>query len=495
LMTSSTSLDALQSVDTIFFEDDELILGVTDEDFLTHFGSLDGSKTFVPHEWAVNVLVGRKDVSKFRRVYWPMFMKCSSSCCPLDLMKYVEQRRADYRKLIEKHRLKSSDLLTLDPQTCHPLSTVAHNPWNQKKQNEELREQIWKDVKRTFQERPLFRLTHTQKALQEVLFTWSKENPDVSYKQGMNELVAVIYLACYRDQYMSSESDIDKLDNISPKNLCALLCAREFIEADTFILFSRLMDIGMKRMFELAMPSATCNSTVVKNHTNVEYALQRTLTADRYQKQPVSPLLSRCDFIFNSILRKTDDDLYTHMKGIGIEPQLFLLRWIRVLFSREFSVGNTLQIWDAIFADFFSLSLQNLLKETHITHDYSLTATYTNDYWQELPLIDYLTIAMTRYTRETLLSLDNSECLKRLLRFPPIENAQNLIEVALELRKMVCGIHILSLEDKACDDDDIERSTTTTTGLPVVGLPKSKMLRKSHTDIEQQKFYMLCSEW
>ena len=35
---------------------------------------------------------------------------------------------------------------------------------------------------------------------------------------------------------------------------------------------------------------------------------------------------------------------------VSIEPQLYALRWLRLLMGREFELEDLLQLWDALFA-------------------------------------------------------------------------------------------------------------------------------------------------
>ena len=57
--------------------------------------------------------------------------------------------------------------------------------------------QIWKDVTRTQQTIAWFVEAETQKLMHRILLVWSLAHQDVGYKQGMNELLAVLlYLIC-----------------------------------------------------------------------------------------------------------------------------------------------------------------------------------------------------------------------------------------------------------------------------------------------------------
>lgn len=47
----------------------------------------------------------------------------------------------------------------------------------------------------------------------------------------------------------------------------------------------------------------------------------------------------------------------THLKSLDIVPQVFLIRWVRLLFVREFAFEDVLCLWDVIFAEDPSLEL------------------------------------------------------------------------------------------------------------------------------------------
>ena len=57
-----------------------------------------------------------------------------------------------------------------------------------------MRDLIKQDVNRTCQEFEYFREKTTKDALTAILFLWGKENPDFQYKQGMNEILAMILI-------------------------------------------------------------------------------------------------------------------------------------------------------------------------------------------------------------------------------------------------------------------------------------------------------------
>ena len=62
-----------------------------------------------------------------------------------------------------------------------------------------------------------------------------------------------------------------------------------------------------------------------------------------------SEVKGACDRVF-AALGAVDPPLKQHLERLGIEPQLFLLRWFRVLFSREFHLDDAMRAWSAFFA-------------------------------------------------------------------------------------------------------------------------------------------------
>ena len=52
-----------------------------------------------------------------------------------------------------------------------------------------------------------FLVKSTQTVLTNILFIWSKQNQEVSYRQGMNEIVAVLTYACFTESFAAANPD------------------------------------------------------------------------------------------------------------------------------------------------------------------------------------------------------------------------------------------------------------------------------------------------
>lgn len=58
----------------------------------------------------------------------------------------------------------------------------------------EMKDLIKQDVSRTLQEFNYFHKVEVKDLLTQLLFLWGRENPDYGYKQGMNEILAMVVI-------------------------------------------------------------------------------------------------------------------------------------------------------------------------------------------------------------------------------------------------------------------------------------------------------------
>ena len=71
-----------------------------------------------------------------------------------------------------------------------PLGPVSSAFWSAKEESDTLNDIINADINRTFSDHPFFTSEECRGSMQIILHTWAEMNPRVSYKQGMNELLA-----------------------------------------------------------------------------------------------------------------------------------------------------------------------------------------------------------------------------------------------------------------------------------------------------------------
>ena len=76
-------------------------------------------------------------------------------------------------------------------------------------QEKELRDVIRQDIDRTLQEYELFTKPEIKKNLSNILYLWAKDNNEFSYRQGMNEILAVLVLVFF-SEIKASNVHVDK---------------------------------------------------------------------------------------------------------------------------------------------------------------------------------------------------------------------------------------------------------------------------------------------
>ncbi|KAJ1559061.1 TBC1 domain, member 5, partial [Cladochytrium tenue] len=223
----------------------------------------------------------------------------------------------------------------------NPLSLEADSPWTQYFKDTELRKVINQDVERTMPDQPFFRKSSVQEVLSNILFVWSKVNPDISYRQGMHELLAPVLFVVDEDKADASESS--KLDALQ-----ATVFDGNSVEHDAFVLFSRIMR-STKVWFEVGQES----SGRLK-------AVKGGMHDDPRRRGE------------NELIKVLDPELHAHLNTLGIEPQLYGLRWLRLLFGREFEFADLLILWDGLFADDPNLGLVDWVAHLVLDGDYSM---------------------------------------------------------------------------------------------------------------------------
>ncbi|KAL6704105.1 hypothetical protein ACN47E_008768 [Coniothyrium glycines] len=332
---------------------------------LDHFHSLTDLKIHVSSHKEPQITAG------LRSVCWKIFLVFKTldrSSWPTHLVhsrKTYESLRTHYLSAIQHpDELESS---------FDPLSDTTESPWVALRADEDLRAEIFQDIERCMPDNVYFRQPATQNMMLDILFVWCKMHPSIGYRQGMHEILAPILWVVERDAIKEAASTPPASDN----TLADMLDLR-YIEHDTHTLFSLIMHTA-KSFYAPADSGSTTKDT---------------------------PMLARSARIFEKHLPKVDPELHAHLVKLEIVPQIFLLRWIRLLFGREFVLDAVFEVWDALFA---------------------IDST--------LELVDMISIAMLLRIRWKLLAADTNEAFALLLRYPePAVPAFTFIKDALYLR-------------------------------------------------------------
>jgi TBC1 domain family protein 5 len=214
-----------------------------------------------------------------------------------------------------------------------------------------------------------FRDPDVQAHLTNVLYLWSAMNTQIGYRQGMHEILAMLYIAL----------DYDSLEEHTVDGVLAQLCSRGWVAADAWSLFDSVMhaigrwcvvlssfgynhSVPVSR-YEWREPSQPMASAS-PSKTHASLSLDKGQVA---QTSYVSPIIQACNEVQFKFLKATDPELWRSLQAAGIEPQIYgmyvlashepahhtngyISRWLRLLFTRELSMPESMMIWDGLFA-------------------------------------------------------------------------------------------------------------------------------------------------
>jgi len=261
----------------------------------------------------------------------------------------------------------------------NPLSLEEESPWRQYFENNELQKTIKQDVERTFPDIEFFRSDNIQNILCNILFIYCKLNQDISYRQGMHEILAPILLVVDNDKIDSSSTVIND-------DLIKNILDSRYVEHDSFFLFCQVMK-GAKLWYE--------------------YNESISAAVDSTKEKFIVPIVAKCQRIQNEMLKTIDNDLYTALKRNEIEPQLYGLRWLRLLFSREFPIDEVLLLWDGIFAE-----------------------------GNNLELVDWIVLVMLINIRDKIIDQEYSVCLTSLMKYPKLKDDKEIVKFVEKARRL-----------------------------------------------------------
>ena len=133
--------------------------------------------------------------------------------------------------------------------------------------------------------------------MKRILFIYTYLRPDISYHQGMNELLAPLYYCLSYDKTYQDETE-------------------ENIEADSFWCFYNLM-----------------------NKVSLSFVSGKNRGLDAKS------------FIFENCLESVDAEIYNKLVELNIRSEYYCYRWFILLFSQEFEINSVLKLWDLIFSN------------------------------------------------------------------------------------------------------------------------------------------------
>ncbi|CAL1703537.1 unnamed protein product [Somion occarium] len=201
------------------------------------------------------------------------------------------------------------------------------------------------NVRSRFPDIGYFRDNEVQTQLTNILFVYSVTHPDIGYRQGMHELLAPLYYAVDYDSILSEDPSTSSSPSTSTESSVKAFCSRLWVGADAWALFDAVMR-GAGRWYEWR----ESKDPMVSEKSSLSSHVQLNVVNDHSIKPYIAPIVQACNRIQSTYLKAVDPELWRKMQSAGIEPQIYGIRWLRLLFTREFSMSNAMILWDGLFA-------------------------------------------------------------------------------------------------------------------------------------------------
>ena len=202
---------------------------------------------------------GKTGNELMRSFSWKIFLKTLSSDQNTTLKTWLEEtlsQRKAYKKIVK-------DLLTISKFKGDPLGGMSSGPktesgWGDFFDKADIKHLIKIDVDRTFQDRDLFCENSIKEIENNILYLFAKKNQPTCYKQGMNDILAMLIYSLY-PYYMKSEikkynSELfekwvkDPKNNI--KDIYLFFHDEKEFQSDLYYLLINIMKFGVNKFYE-----------------------------------------------------------------------------------------------------------------------------------------------------------------------------------------------------------------------------------------------------
>ena len=358
---------------------------------------------------------GELNKELLRPIAWKIFLGVLPNTTSLrEWVEIVSNQREEFKKKIKKFcKIKKfiGDPLGGGSKKKKATADTSY-------EDTDLKNLINKDLDRTHQEIDLFLQNKIKNILANVLYIWSKENHEISYRQGMNELLAILFLVfypyyfpCTRKPKNTKNDIIEFLKDMElyKEDIYIFFHDEEEIQSDLFFIFEALMKKGMSNLF----------NPKVLNKDDPGYKMYEIfpqMWKDDSDEDKPTYVYRRCALLIKEKLKSLDNDLYSHFKRIDLNCGVFLQRWLRCIFCREFSLDDVYLIWDIILYD-----------------------DYINGNTQKYSFIymEYLSIAMIFKIRDTLKDADQNECFTTLFKYPETNDIMEIIKLSKKVEQAI----------------------------------------------------------
>ena len=360
-------------------------------------------------------LIGTIENEHIRPLIWETYLNKEEADNIQSIKEYFLKRNERYKKFQSK--IKS--VKGIKNFTGDPLGNNQNSEWKTFFEETEVKKTLNLDIIRTYPNKSLFKNKYILNILTNTLVMWSLDNSKLSYRQGMNEICAVIIICLYPYYHIENKYEFiddnklnELLDNPEKnyKELYNYCYNDKTFEFDIYELFYLFMKNGVKKLYETVESKEQDKNFDFDNYKKYELFQFKVENYNENERKN-NKLIQRCDDIIKQKLKYIDGELYNHFVVIDLNCSLFLQKWLKCLFNREFKINEIVLLWDCIVL-------------------------IGND----LEFIDFITVSILISLRDELLIKNQDDCFQTIFTFNQ-ENKINILKFIGHANKLMNAFH------------------------------------------------------
>ena len=336
-------------------------------------------------------LIGTIENEHIRHLIWNLYLNKEEFSNIKSIKDYFHKRKEKFENFEKK--IKS---VKVKNYSGDPLGNNENSEWKVFFEETEVKKILNLDIIRTFPDKNLFKEKYILNILTNTLVMWSLDNSKLSYRQGMNEICAIIIISLYpyyniKEKYnFIDEKKLNELLENPEKNYKELYKYNYnniTFEFDIYELFFLLMKNGVKTLYETI--ESKDQDKYINPDAYKKYELfQFKVDNENEAETKTNKLIQRCDDIIKKKLKYIDGELYNHFVVIDLNCSIFLQKWLKCLFTREFKINEVILLWDCIII-----------------------------FGNNLEFIDFITISILISMRKDLLKQNQDDCFQTIFNF------------------------------------------------------------------------------
>ena len=336
-------------------------------------------------------LIGTIENEHIRHLIWNLYLNKEEFSNIKTIKDYFYKRKEKFENFEKK--IKSVKVKNF---SGDPLGNNENSEWKVFFEETEVKKILNLDIIRTFPDKNLFKEKYILNILTNTLVMWSLDNSKLSYRQGMNEICAIIIISLYpyyniKEKYnFIDEKKLNELLENPEKNYKELYKYNYnniTFEFDIYELFFLLMKNGVKTLYETI--ESKDQDKYINPDAYKKYELfQFKVDNENEAEIKTNKLIQRCDDIIKKKFKYIDGELYNHFVVIDLNCSIFLQKWLKCLFTREFKINEVILLWDCIII-----------------------------FGNNLEFIDFITISILISMRKDLLKQNQDDCFQTIFNF------------------------------------------------------------------------------